>query len=127
MRELGVIGEAAAHLSSQLRAEHPDLEWPKIIGLRNRLVHEYWETKWAIIERIIAEDLPLLQRALGTESAHVHDGEDVDALYAAAQQLRFVRQAADHGVSKTKRCEAWMPIARTRCALPPNHSGHHRS
>jgi uncharacterized protein with HEPN domain len=128
MRQLGIIGEAAAHLSGQLRAEHPGLEWPKIIGLRNRLVHEYWDTKWAIVEKIIAEDLPLLQEALGPGPAQVNGGdEDIDALYVAAQKLQFVQQKADRVTANENRCEAWMPIARARCALPPNHSGHHRS
>jgi hypothetical protein len=69
----------------------------------------------------------LLQQALRTEAAQAQDDEDLDALYVAAQHLHFVRPDADQVTSKRKRCEAWMPIARTRCALPPNHSGHHRS
>jgi hypothetical protein len=91
------------------------------------LVHEYWDTKWAIVERVIAKDLPLLQEALGPGPAQVHGNEDIDALYVAAQKLQFVQQKADQVTANENRCEAWMPIARSRCALPTNHSGHHRS
>ena len=36
-----VIGEAAAHVSRELRRERPDIPWQVIIGMRHRIVHDY--------------------------------------------------------------------------------------
>jgi len=38
-RALEVVGEAANRLPMDLRAKYPDLEWRKIIGMRNVLIH----------------------------------------------------------------------------------------
>jgi uncharacterized protein with HEPN domain len=41
VRNLQIIGEAARALPDDVRAPAPDIEWPKIIGMRNVLVHGY--------------------------------------------------------------------------------------
>ncbi len=43
-RQLLVIGEAAVHISPQFRKNHPDINWSRLIELRNVLAHEYGET-----------------------------------------------------------------------------------
>jgi uncharacterized protein with HEPN domain len=43
-RQLLVIGEAAVHISPQFRKEHPEINWTRLIELRNVLAHEYGET-----------------------------------------------------------------------------------
>lgn len=63
-RELAVIGEAANHLSDQFKADHPEIPWPRIVGLRNALVHEYWDTHWPLIEAVVRESLPTLLSAV---------------------------------------------------------------
>jgi uncharacterized protein with HEPN domain len=40
-----IIGEAANHVSTKFREQHPEIEWAQIIGLRNILAHEYGEVK----------------------------------------------------------------------------------
>jgi len=42
MRAIEVVGEAASKVSAEGRAELPDLPWPEVIGMRNRLVHAYF-------------------------------------------------------------------------------------
>lgn len=42
-RCIEVIGEAAARVSGELKASHPEVPWADIIGMRNRLVHAYFE------------------------------------------------------------------------------------
>jgi uncharacterized protein with HEPN domain len=53
-RNLEIIGEAARRLPEEIRIKYPDVEWHKIISLRNVLIHEYpgidLETIWDIIE-----------------------------------------------------------------------------
>jgi len=42
-RQLLVIGEAANHISEDLKKTEPDIPWEKIIGMRNIIAHEYGE------------------------------------------------------------------------------------
>jgi uncharacterized protein with HEPN domain len=154
LRELGVIGEAVAHLSDSFKDAHEKVPWRKMAGLRNRLVHEYWDTKWAIIEAIIIEDLPLLAQIAAEAAKPTPEDADLPALFAAAQQVSLGDKVATpvptHGPnlpvgftsigtpgstsdSATDRlapvpiCGAWMRIARAYCVLAAGHGGHHRS
>lgn len=51
-----IIGEAARALSSDLKDQHPEMPWSKIIGMRNILVHDYFgidvDVVWAVVERV---------------------------------------------------------------------------
>ena len=40
-RALTIVGEAAKRMSEPFRAAHPEIAWPKVIGLRNVLMHQY--------------------------------------------------------------------------------------
>ncbi|MDA2929337.1 DUF86 domain-containing protein [Acidobacteria bacterium AH-259-O06] len=42
IRNLGIIGEATKKLPQELRARQSQVEWKKMTGLRNILIHEYW-------------------------------------------------------------------------------------
>ncbi len=43
-RQLHVIGEAANHMAPQFRKKHPEINWKRLIELRNVIAHEYGET-----------------------------------------------------------------------------------
>ena len=66
VRRLEIIGEAARQLPAEVRSQYPAIPWRRIVGLRNRLTHEYFgiliERIWHVIER----DLPLLKEAMTT-------------------------------------------------------------
>jgi hypothetical protein len=38
VRNPEILGEAAAHVPDEFRASTPELEWPRVVGLRNRVV-----------------------------------------------------------------------------------------
>ena len=46
------IGEHAYYLSDEFKNNHSDIPWAKISGLRHRLVHDYEDTNWSIINDI---------------------------------------------------------------------------
>jgi len=46
VHKLAVIGEAAAHVSDELRSRYPEVPWPKIVAFRNILVHAYFGIDW---------------------------------------------------------------------------------
>ena len=53
------IGEHVYNLSSELKSSNPEIPWAKVAGLRHRLVHNYDDTNWNIINNIVFHDLPL--------------------------------------------------------------------
>lgn len=63
LRQLGIIGEAAANLGEAFRAAHPEIAWRQVVAQRNNLIHGYWDTEWAMVEETIARDLPELRKA----------------------------------------------------------------
>ena len=54
------IGEHAYYISKEYKAEHSDIPWGMISGLRHRLVHDYDGTNWSIISDVVFEELPQL-------------------------------------------------------------------
>ena len=64
IRSIEVIGEAASKISIEFRKEHPDVPWQKIIGMRNRLIHVYFDIDYNIIWQTVKENLPPLIKKL---------------------------------------------------------------
>jgi uncharacterized protein with HEPN domain len=55
---LEVFGEAAKGVSPGFRQEHADLPWKKIAGMRDRLIHGYFDVNLDIVWQTVTEDLP---------------------------------------------------------------------
>jgi uncharacterized protein with HEPN domain len=64
VRLVEVVGEAAANVPVQVRSRYPEVEWPDIIGLRNRLIHRYSRVDFDVLWGIVTNDLPPLIRSL---------------------------------------------------------------
>ncbi len=77
VRLLEIVGEAAGRVPQELCANHPEIPWPQIISLRNRLIHGYDSVDFNILWQIIVTDLPPLISALGTIIAAEADTTDV--------------------------------------------------
>ena len=61
---LGLIGERVNKVSQELRETHPEIEWRKISGLRNRIVHNYEDLDFDIIYDTVVRKLPELKEQL---------------------------------------------------------------
>ena len=59
-RLLEIIGEAAGRVSLGTSEQHPQIMWPQIVGLRNRLIHGYDQVDFDILWMIVQNDLPVL-------------------------------------------------------------------
>jgi uncharacterized protein with HEPN domain len=55
-----VIGEAASRITPELTAHHPHVPWRQIIGMRNRVVHDYFEIDLDILWTAVTHDVPYL-------------------------------------------------------------------
>lgn len=64
LRNLQIMAESTQRLSEEFKNTHPDVDWRKISGLRNILVHDYLGTDLETVWNILARDLPGLKKAL---------------------------------------------------------------
>jgi uncharacterized protein with HEPN domain len=65
-RLLEIIGEASGKVSAAVRAAHPEIPWAAIGGLRNRLIHAYFDVDLDVLMDIASKDLPALVERLET-------------------------------------------------------------
>ncbi len=63
-REIEIIGEAANNISDEFQKKHPELPWAKMIGIRNKIVHEYFNVNFPIVWDTVQDDIPLLKEAI---------------------------------------------------------------
>jgi uncharacterized protein with HEPN domain len=63
-RSVEVIGEAANRIPEEIQAEHPEIAWMEIIGMRNRLIHGYDDVDLDFLWSVTQNDLPALIRQL---------------------------------------------------------------
>ena len=62
VRNLEIIGEAVKQLPAELRAQAPDVEWIKIAGLRDVLIHAYFAVNLDIVWDVICHKIPDLEQ-----------------------------------------------------------------
>jgi uncharacterized protein with HEPN domain len=65
IRNFEIIGEAANRLSEEFKDQHPDVDWHKIRGFRNRIVHDYAGVDLGIVWKIITDFLPEMTEKIG--------------------------------------------------------------
>jgi uncharacterized protein with HEPN domain len=72
LARLLIVGEASGKVSTTLRDVHPEIPWAAIGGLRNRLVHAYFDVDLDVLMDIASKHLPQLIAQL---EALLQDGE----------------------------------------------------
>jgi uncharacterized protein with HEPN domain len=61
LHHLQILGEAVNALRPALQQEHPEVPWASIVGMRNILVHHYFEIDTEIVWSVVENDLPKLR------------------------------------------------------------------
>lgn len=64
IHQLMVIGEAANKVSKSFQEANPDIPWKEIVGMRNKLIHDYFEIDPEEVWKTINEDIPMLKDML---------------------------------------------------------------
>lgn len=113
-RLMEIIGEAANRVSDDARRRYPQISWPRIISLRNRLIHGYDSVDLDILWQIVRQDIPSLITAL--EEIILKENDMVERELAEA--LEDVRKGRTLGPFKNSKDAA---RALRRAAKPASH------
>jgi uncharacterized protein with HEPN domain len=73
IRLIEIIGEAARNISSDFKDAHREIPWPSIVGMRHRLVHEYFRVAsdkvWEVVQRDVPELVALVEPLVPPDEA----------------------------------------------------------
>jgi len=64
IRCVEIIGEAATKVSEATRSSAPNIPWAAIVGMRNRLIHAYFDIDVDVVWKTVTIELPALQAQL---------------------------------------------------------------
>lgn len=63
-RNMEIIGEAGNKIPSIIRKQFPEISWKDIVGMRNKLIHDYLDVDIDIIWDTVKNDIPTLKRGI---------------------------------------------------------------
>ncbi|NWG29604.1 MAG: DUF86 domain-containing protein [Ignavibacteriaceae bacterium] len=63
-RSFEIIGEAVKNLSPDFRKTHKDIEWKKISGMRDKIIHQYFSVDYELLWDAIKNKLPEIQEKI---------------------------------------------------------------
>lgn len=64
VRRIEIIGEAVKNISKEFKQRHPEIEWAKIAGTRDIMIHAYFSVDLDIVWGIVKKDLPDLKEKI---------------------------------------------------------------
>ena len=59
-----ILGEAGTKLTTNLKDRHPEIPWPKVLGMRHIIVHDYFRVDYDIVWDVVVNELPTLKTQL---------------------------------------------------------------
>jgi uncharacterized protein with HEPN domain len=64
LRGLEIIGEATKNLSKELKAEHSEIQWSEIAGMRDKLIHQYFGVNIDLVWETFKKNIPELENVI---------------------------------------------------------------
>ena len=62
IRQIEIIGEAARHISKDIRKTYPEIPWQDVAGMRDKLIHDYFGVDIEKVWDTAKDDLPILRK-----------------------------------------------------------------
>ncbi len=63
-RCLEIIGEAANNLSKDFQKNFPEIEWELIVGMRHKIIHDYFDVDGDVVQSTVHQDIPVLKNQI---------------------------------------------------------------
>ena len=60
MKSVETIGEAASRVNADTKHASPEIPWSEIVGMRNRIVHAYFDVRLDVLWNVVQDELPVL-------------------------------------------------------------------
>ncbi|WP_143962012.1 HepT-like ribonuclease domain-containing protein [Litoribacter populi] len=64
IRNFEIIGEASKYLSEELKRKHPQVQWKRIAGMRDKLIHGYFGVDLLAVWAVVTDILPGLDKEI---------------------------------------------------------------
>ena len=64
VKNIEILGEASNRLTEEFRQAHPKTPWKQVNGMRNYIVHEYFQVDNNVVWDVITNDLPVLEQQI---------------------------------------------------------------
>lgn len=64
VRNMEIIGEAAKNIPDSVKEKNENIPWNEISGMRNRIIHEYFNVDLEILWKAVQEDIPELKKQI---------------------------------------------------------------
>lgn len=81
IRKFEIVGEATKCLPDELKEEHPEIQWKRMAGMRDRLIHAYFGVDYKLVWEAIKAEVPSMKLKLQEVLTELEGkGEDVSNL-----------------------------------------------
>lgn len=75
VRALEIVGEAAKKIPVDFQARHPEIPWKEMVGMRNKVIHEYFSVDLEVVWKTVKQDLPALRERVRNVIRELEQGE----------------------------------------------------
>lgn len=73
-RQIEIIGEASNMITAERRTAHPEVPWKQLIGMRHKIIHDYFAVQTETVWDVVTNDVPLLREQIARIIALLPDG-----------------------------------------------------